>query len=262
LGALTAFIAACGGGGGGGGDKNYGEPLSAGTAQKQAASTSVTDVAKLPEAVTGDAGNESALAGTTQTYANLNSLTAFKQQQELQNGAAGAPAGGLGSAVGLLRQLDGALDASCYSSDGQTTTYTQCSFGGGYTIDGTLSFAGETLSVDLTLVSAQPGGVVSGFEFAQQGTLTINATGISGELTYDAQVSASGGVGGAFSAETDVTAIYAVVLEAGCPVGGSLEVNAVTTANVAGLPPGASAGNQSTWVRADFGPNCGDVTLY
>lgn len=260
---MALALTACGGDdGGGGGGGSYGAPLEATPAEKQVAVSAVDSVQDLTALATTDVANESALGSVSGSYGTMNALVGVKLSKD-----PGAAAGGAGSNFGFLSQAQGALDAGCYSTDGATTTYTGCDTGG-FSITGTITTGESQVSIDLTLTGSGTVGGLNSFAFTQVGSISFSETAITGELKYDTDVDidGAGGTSGSFSTKTAVRAIYDIQLTAGCATGGTLEVNQKTTADLSGLEgvpaSAANSGSTDVWVKAEFGPNCGDVTLY
>jgi len=242
---LVALPEACDGGGGGGGGK-YGDPIEANSTHKQAATSSVESVRDMRTLAQDNAGDDAAVAKVTGIWGNLNVVVSAKQQAEL------------GQLGGGLEVATGALDAGCYTqgADG-SVTYNQCSYGGG-TIDGSLAYSGDQMSIDLTITSTMGGS----WTIVETGELTITDAMVQGTLDMSITTDFDEGAAAGYAIDYDVDAIYDVQLTDGCPTGGTLQVHAVTS--IANMPAGVPGGmgETDTWVKAEFGPACGDVTLY
>ena len=265
----TALLAACG-------DEasapsgSYGAPIQAGATEKQSATSAVTSTDDLKTLAENDPGDNAAIGKVSGVWGNLNVLVTKKQQEQAmaaQPGGAGAqpgmPAGmpaGVAAGGLTLETLTGALDQSCYSQSGGSVTYNQCDFGTG-SIDGTISYTEPDLVLDLT-ISMSTG---ASFTITEKGTLTLDATQITGNLSFASSTDLSGAPGmpagaAGYTSQTTLDATYDVQLTDGCPTGGTLEVHSVTSTSGGQIPAGA--GGLDVWVKAEFGPACGDVTLY
>jgi hypothetical protein len=196
-------------------------------------------------------GDDVAVAKATGIWGNLNLVVSAKQRAEL-----GQATGGLTTSA--LEVATAALDQACFTqgADG-SVTYDQCDYGTG-TIDGSLSYAGDTLTIDLTITSTAGGS----WTIREAGRLTLTDALVQGTLDLSITTDFDQGAAAGYAIDYDVDAIYDVQLTDGCPTGGSLEVHAVTS--IANLPAGVpgGAGETDVWVKAEFGPGCGDVTLY
>jgi hypothetical protein len=264
---LALFAGACSEDEGGSG-KSYDQPIQPNESQKQSAQTAVTSVDDMKGLAATDPGNEQAITKVTGVWGNLQNLTAAKTAA--QAGQAGQGAGATpgmagvpsGATTGGLATAEGALTEGCYAQNGSAVSYNDCAFGGG-TIDGTIDYAEPNLDIDLTIALTQGAQMT----IVEQGSLTLATDAITGQLSYTADIESLGGLGGLagaggaatdYSSTTTVDAMYDIQLTDGCPTGGTLEVHQVTS--VSGVPGGA--GTHDVWVKAEFGPNCGDVTLY
>ncbi|GMV43801.1 MAG: hypothetical protein AMXMBFR64_55170 [Myxococcales bacterium] len=249
--ALLLALSACADDGAG--DKSYGDPKPASQAESTSAQSAVTGVSDMRSLSENDPKDTTAVARVSGVYGNVNVLTASKQASQLQGGLAAATGG-------LLGVMEGALDESCVQSGGGTVTYDNCDFGTAK-MNGTIGFQDPTLTVDLT-ITVGVSGVASNIDY--EGTLEVSATAIVGTLSFKAASDVSGAAagaagGGSFQTTTTVDATYDVELTDGCPTGGEVEIHSVSGVSGSGLPSGA--GGQDVWVKALFGPNCGDVQV-
>jgi len=265
--ALSGLPAGCSDGDGGGGPR-YAEPLPESTTTKngeQAATTTTQHSLEL-RTVNANPGDEVALGRVTGIYAQLQQVAVAKQV------AADTRVDALRQAV--LAEQTFPLEEGCYaiSDRGSTITYTDCTFGstGATTsLDGTVSKDGDTLTMDLTIevvAGVATGGGNTTVTVQEHGSLTFTDTSLTGELHFDV-ATVSGGVqdaGGRVTTHQTLDADFQeIVLDTeSCPIGGSLEVHSVVQVDAGGITLGGSGQGMDLWVKATFGPSCGDVTLF
>ncbi len=241
-------------------EPRYGDPLPD-TAQTQQAETSASDsvaAARSLDEMTSVQADDQAMSRVGGLYGGLQLMVNAKQKATLGQSLAG---------LGTLAVAQQALDPGCMTADVQAhrVTYDNCSYGMG-SITGSVSKTGDTVTVDLTIVVSTAAAGVGGADVTvrETGSVTVSEGLVSGALSLRYSVQTTGG-GGAAAVSTDyvLDATYAdIVVSEGCAVGGTLEVHAVVEVNAGGLSLGGGAGDLDLWVKADFGPQCGDVTLY
>lgn len=236
-----------------GSSKGYSDPKPATQAESTSAQSAVTGVNDMRSLSETDPKDGAAAGKVSAIYSNVNVLVGSKQAAAVQ--------GGLETATGgLLGVVEGALDEACLTVNGGTVTYNNCDFGSTQ-MNGTIGFTDPTLTVDLT-ITVGVSGVASTIDY--KGSLQVTATDITGTLSFKASSDVSGALGGAagaggFQTTTTADAVYDVQLTDGCPTGGEMEVHSVTSVSGSGIP--SSAGAQDIWVKALFGPACGDVQV-
>lgn len=235
------------------GGASYGDPIQPSATETAAAMQSVDTAKDMRSLAEDDPTNSAAIGSVSQSWGNFNVLVSAKQSAS----GDGAPTGLGGLGAGLT--LDAALTEGCYTTDGTTTTYSDCDTGTG-TIDGHIGLQGDTVDIDLTISLSQG----TALTMNEQGSLTITDASITGDLHLEVETSLGGiAIPGAgdYTVNYDLDATYNVTLDAdGCPVGGTLEIHAISSVSGSNIPGGA--GEYDVWVKAEYGPNCGDVTLY
>jgi hypothetical protein len=248
-------VAACGDDAGGGG----------GASPKQAA-LGAADAAVDMQELAETPGNEGALAGVMQLHANV-------QTMERLNAAADLGAGiSLKSALATVQQ---ALDAGCYSTTGDTTTYTDCEVAN-TTFSGTATSSGTSVAVDLTIdadTSAYDAGAyapqgaasvtIDDVTVHEYGGLDYAGNAVVGVMNFDIMTTITvdfGSLGGGFNIpgadqgpttstqETNLTADFDLTLTDGCATGGTMTVT-------------SGSGGSTNTVVATYGPACGDVEV-
>jgi hypothetical protein len=211
-----------GGGGGGGGGGGTGIENPAAEAQAQALAS---DTGEDLLAMSASPDQGSAIGTVFGIYANaLAVASATDESALLAELSASVPS----EAVGEI------TTPACVTETGNTVTWDNCNFVT-YTVDGTVTVNGDDVEIDLDITT-------SGVTISFVGTITVTSTLIDGEILITSTVASVG-----FSVDVIFDQI---VITDGCPTGGSITVD-----------PSTSAGPIRT-VRADFGPNCGDVALF
>jgi hypothetical protein len=234
---LGLFAVACGGGGG------SSAPLEVTETEKAAAKTTVDSVRQL-DTLKSDKGSDQAMSGLGQVYSSSAQLVAKKQQAEL----------GTGNPYALspdYEQIASALSQDCYTVNGDTVTYNNCNYGGGgsnFTINGTITTSGDTVTIDLTMVGDYSG---QAWDYTWSGTVTVTATSIDGNLSFALKMNAQG-----MDIIYDVSIDFnAIVLDAsGCAIGGGMVIDSSTETG--------GYGGYDTSVEVTFGPACGDVAMF
>lgn len=150
-----------------------------------------------------------------------------------------------------------ALDAGVSSLDGDCScTATACTFDdcgdSQFSMSGSISRSGDTYSFDLTVVADSFG---FSYTWAYSGSLTITPTLLSGSLEGSGDGVFDDQQGGQLTVSWGWSVDYNdVVLEAGCPVGGSVDASVSYQAAAQG-GQGSFKGSGSV----SFGPTCGDA---
>jgi hypothetical protein len=206
-------------------DKDYGAPLDNPTAQAHA-TQAVTNVALLDSNTT----NDTPLSAIDALSANFNLITGAKYQDR-QGTAQYAPGAAL-------------VDETCVVITETSFTYTDCEFAGN-TVNGTVSRSGDTVSVDVHFSRSDTDTTTT---IDVDGSVTANAQKITGYVDFDIDINTDNG-----TIHTSLDGNFDVVLADGCAVDGQLECHAVAK---------AAGQSQSVWAKAEFGPECGQVTIY
>lgn len=223
---VTVALAACG------------SEKSPGTVNPQNARTSLDQVGSVNAAVAASNGAMAASAVAAMTAAGQGIVT---------------PAAPAGRVVGLAPvELPRSLGSSATTGTAACTP-TGCTFthfgddtpGNAWTIDGTISKAGDTLTFDLTYDVTSAGATVA---WTIDGAVTVTATSIDGAVHSTG--TSSGGPAGGVSWDVHVD-YQAVQLDgSGCPIGGS--IHASTAYDFA-------AGSYDVEGTVTFGPACGQT---
>lgn len=215
-----------------------GSDRSPGTVNPQNARTSIDQVGNVNDALAASSGAMAASAVAAMTAAGQGIVS---------------PAAPTGRLVGLApAELPRAGIASATTGTAACTP-TGCTFtnfgddtpGNTWTIDGTISKAGDTITFDLTYDVTSAGATVA---WAIDGAVTVTATSIDGAVHSTG--TSSGGPAGGVSWDVDVD-YQAVQLDgSGCPIGGS--IHAATSYQVAGTGYDVEG-------TVSFGPACGQT---
>ncbi|MBT8494615.1 MAG: hypothetical protein KJO07_16285 [Deltaproteobacteria bacterium] len=222
---VLTLAVACGGDDGDGGG-SYGDPIP--NAQAEAAGTMSVDGAADLTGLGANPADDGAVGQSFAVYGHLSQMASIKQS----NAVPTALTGGEGTR--------NAEFPGCVSSNGNTATYTDCDSGDA-TINGTVTGSETNVDIDLTIDTSQA-------TIDMDGDLDFSATSLSGYLKYTTSIEAAG-----MSIDTVYDGQYDVTLDGqGCAVGGQVEVH-YTVSGGAGI---------DVWAKAEFGPNCGDVTFY
>jgi hypothetical protein len=158
-----------------------------------------------------------------------------------------AKAGGLTEAVEAAQ-----TSMDCVKQDGKTITYNNCTFGT-MSVNGTITVDTDKIAVALTMKMTSPYSM----ELTWSGSVTVTDTSINGTLKYDMVMDQSG-----MKVKGSTTITYGnIVLTAGCPTAGTLDIDGNWKADVPNMPSGYSAGSVDMSVSVVFGPNCGDLKM-
>jgi hypothetical protein len=254
---FSIAAAACGGGDE---DKGYGSPIG-GVAEQQAATNAIDSIYSLRSFQDTGGNDDLALSGVTLGFIDVSSLLSAKFVSEAQQGQGQqylvnqdemfekmrmhAPA--IAVAIGVADTAS-ALGDDCISATADTVTYNNCTWLYGR-IDGWITVRGDHLSFDLDVVYED-----TGFDFSikMDGSIDVSDTQIVGNFSYDFDANYDGSV-----VEYNLDGEFDVALSDGCAIGGFLEINGRITASA-----GGSSGGWDGWVRAEFGPTCGQVRVY
>jgi hypothetical protein len=210
-----------------------------GTVNPQSARTSINQVGQVNAAMAASNGGQAASAVAAMTAAGQGIVTPA------------GPSGLIGLAPAELpRPLVLAAQtgtATCSPTSCTFTNFGDDTPGSAWTIDGTITKSGDTITFDLTY-DIESGGQTVNWNI--DGSVAVTATSIDG--TVNSNGSATGGPAGGVS--WDVSVRYdAVQLDGtGCPIGGS--VTASTSYEAAGRAVYNVEGTVS------FGPACGQTS--
>jgi len=139
--------------------------------------------------------------------------------------------------------------ATCSSDSCTFVDYGDTGAGYSYTLNGTISYDGTVLAVDLTFDETYGGDEVT---WALNGQITVTPSLIDGELKE--HLTANDGSSSA-DMEIDVTYDHVDLDGSECPIDGSVTLDVSVTST------GQDAGSYSGTITADFGPSCGQVTV-
>jgi len=233
---LGVFVVACGGGDGGG-------PVSLDANQAQTVKTSSTDTVNAGVALNQLKTNAQAdepISKLSQIFANASQLWSTKMQAEYGSG---------GNPYALNEAFESALTDGCVTESGGTITYNCNDYG--YSITGTVTVAGDTITLDLHYTG-------NGVSFDYAGSVTVTDSSIDGNIGFNYQQNQGGQD---FTYEISI-GYNGVVLVDGCPTGGSLNVDVnVDVTGMEGVPAGYGAVDYPN-VEVRFGPACGDLSMY
>jgi|GEM_PF-2323395 len=233
---LGLFVVACGGGGGG--------PVTLDATQKESVkqnSTNTVQAASDLKTLKTNKTDDAAFTKLGQAYGYASALWSTKMQAEGGYGAYG---------LAPVEEFVGALEEGCVTTSGDTTTY-NCNYGGG-TMTGSITVSGDTITfADLSMTSA-------GYSYTWNGSVTVTDTLVDGSFTFFTDYQGM---------KYNITVTYnSITIDAsGCPVGGSLVVDVdVDMSGYTGDTGGydLSGAYDFPSVEVQFGPACGDVTMY
>lgn len=190
--------------------------------QAQAAATATLDDTNSLNEIRDDPSDDGSLGKALSISGSLQTMSSAKL-------GAGAQA--------LTSGLEVNVDENCFTSTDTSVTYTNC-MSDSTTIDGTISWTVDTLVIDLTIATTD-------LTYSIDGDLTITDTLIDGNLDYTWQGMQAGQT---FNYSLDADYDNITLDATGCATGGELVVHSVTT-------------GFDVWVKAEYGPNCGDVTI-
>jgi len=219
---LSALTLAVGCGGSSGG--SYGDPIDDATAES--AGTQSVEGALDLTTLGANPANENAVGQSFAVYGAVSQMASIKQSHSTQP-------------YSLNGGTLAAWDENCVTVSGNTATYDNCDSGDS-TIDGTITGGDSSVDMDLTITTTQ-------VEIHMTGDLSFSLTSLTGFIKYVTSIESSG-----MTIDTTYNADYDITLSDGCPVGGDVEVH-YTVSSAAGM---------DVWAKAEFGPNCGDVTFY
>lgn len=232
----------------GGDDKGYGSAITVDGTTKTQISSMVSQAAGVSSVATSTPCNNEDLANLLALYESMTVLLDVKLAHK--SGEA-APDRALALVLDAARAqiaAGGAKPAGTCVPGSGTVTFDNYTVAGG-SINGTISFANGTFKADLTVMLT-----AEGFSITEKmkGSLTVTTTSIKGSLTITASGSFQGGtLSATYSSSYDLT------IANNCATDGTIEVHASGNAQT----QGANA-KYDVWVKADFGPACGDVTIY
>lgn len=156
--------------------------------------------------------------------------------------------------MALTLGVDLQATTDCATKSGNTITYNCTQSGGGIT--GTITINGDNITVDLTITTT---GTSAGNQTVKwTGSVTATATLVSGNLKFDTSgTGSSSGTGYGYTFKSTVTYNAVQLDTAGCPIGGSADIN--VSISVSG---GGQSYGQDIDIEAKYGPTCGAVALF
>jgi hypothetical protein len=251
----TAFTAC-----GGEEDKGYGDPIG-GAVEQEAATGAIDSLYSLRAFQDTGGTDELALASVTLGFVDVSSLLSAKlvaeagqgqqqyllQEDQLFQTLNNNPAP-VAVAIGESDTAS-ALGDECIVVTDDTVTYNDCTWLYGR-IDGWITVRGDHLSFDLQL---DYGDTSFDYTIRMDGSVEVSETRVVGNFDYEIDASFGGSV-----VQYELDGDFDVALAEGCPVGGYLEIHG----SVSATSNAGSSGGWDGWVRAEYGPSCGQVRIF
>jgi len=203
-------------------DKNYGDPIDDPNATASA-TAAVSNTNQLRE----DTANDTALNALNGLSANYNLMAGAKLQYE----------------QGSQPQALPAVDDACVVVSESGVVYDDCDFAGN-TVNGSVSRSGSDVSIDLEFFRSDTDTSTT---IDVDGKVSITAASLSGYVDFGIRMQTD-----SITVNTSLDGDFDIDLVDGCAVGGELEVHASAHAN---------GQSQSVWVKAEYGPECGDIVI-
>jgi len=235
----AALLAGCGGD-----DKGYGDPISIDQATQTQLSGLVSSAASVSK-VESTPCQGTDLAQMVGVYSSLNVLLQVKLGAH--NGSSATVIGEIVRGALAARAKPLRPDGTCLPGSG-SVTFDNFTFEGG-SLSGTISYSAGRFQADLTVTLT---GAGSSATMKMKADLSISDTAVKGTMS----VTASASVGGS-AVQSSFSASYDVRLSDGCATAGTIEVHASGSASSA-----QAHADYDLWAKAEFGPACGDVTVY
>lgn len=214
----------------GGESKNYGDPIESEVAQQSAgAAIDHASVLTSSESWTAPLTALNAVSGS------YNVMAGAKLQAEYEDD--------YGDLMARVADAQPLQDDDCATMSASGIVYDDCDFNG-VAVDGSITYAESDVSIDLTFDDPDPELSV---DIRIRGEIAITETYIAGGLDFRLDISVEGD-----SARAELNGDFDIELVDGCAVGGELEVN---------VKASAQGQSESTWVKAEYGPACGEVII-
>jgi len=214
IGLFTVALAGCGGDDEG---SDPGPQAQPGTVNEAAAKQTAAGVLQALSVAKGGDGTAAAFALATSGSAAFSLVTPGSAAPQAMPGG-----------IGEVKQK---LQTGTCECDADSCTFEACSDDANpnaWVIDGTLSWAGDRLDCDLTISGSSQG---LSYSFHEACALAVAATSIDGTLdssgSYDV---AAGGQSASFSWDAGIDFHDVQYTEAGCPLSGSIDVDATVEA--------------------------------
>lgn len=208
-------------------DKGYGDPIQDpnAAASAEAAIGNATLLGSDQQTT-----NDAALGALNALSANMNLLAGVKLQQQQQAQQYASP-------------TQANVDEGCVTVTDTSITYDSCDYAGNI-VDGTISNSNGHLDIDILFAYAD---VDVSTDVEVKSSLDVSATEIAGYLDFKVILETQD-----VKVTSHLDGDFDIVLSDGCAVDGDLEVHASASAN---------GQSQDVWVKADYGPSCGDIVI-
>lgn len=216
-------------------DKGYGDPIDS-PAAEQSAQAAVDSSFQIH----GET-NDAAVVALSGMSSNVSVLVNAKLQAQYQEQLPEQPTATSGIRAGVVDEL-------CVDISDTEIVYDDCDFQGG-SLAGTVNLGDDSASVDISIsVSADAEYQI---DTRMRGDITVTDSRVVGALDYDVTT-----VSDDVTSDVELSTTFDVDVVDGCAVGGEIEANADQVART-----GSVTASQSIWVKATFGPECGDVVI-
>lgn len=215
-------------------DKGYGDPIENEFAE-QSAGTAVSSAYQIHD----ETSNDAPVLALNQISASISSMANAKLQAQYQDQYPDQQL--------EITSRSNLVDEACVVIDGDSIVYSACDFQNG-TLDGSVRLTDTTADVDLSIdvqtenvsASTRMRGVVTVTEDSLRGSLDFLVDSENDEITTS----------------VDMFSDFDVDVLDGCAVGGSIEANVVSVSQTDRIKA-----TQSLWVKATYGPECGEVVI-
>jgi len=227
MGCVLITVAGCGE------DKGYGDPIDNAQAE-MSAGMAVGSAGQMNSL----AANDTPLNALNTVSAHLNVMVNAKYQAQFQEQPAADSA------------RSNLVDEACVVISGGDVTYNDCDFGGG-TIAGSVSVGEDWVTADLAMTVDNPENQVY-VTTDMSADLTVRTDLVSGSVDYKIHTETDD-----VTIDSDLLSDFDVDLDGeGCAVGGEIEAHAIVVSRTDQF-----TATQDLWVKANFGPACGDVVI-
>jgi len=207
-------------------DKGYGDPID----DPNATTSAEAAVGNATLLGSDQQSNDAALGVINTLSANMNLLAGAKLQQQQGAQQYALPAGSN-------------VDEACVTITDTTITYDSCDYAGN-TVDGTFSHANGHIDIDLVFHYED---VDLTTDVEVDSSLDVSDAALTGFLDFKVNLATDG-----VRVTSRLDGDFDIVLSDGCAVDGDLEVHASASAN---------GQSQDVWVKAEYGPSCGDIVI-
>jgi hypothetical protein len=142
------------------------------------------------------------------------------------------------------------IDDPCVIRSGDTVRFNRCQILF-FTLDGRITANAQRAVMDIHFAMQNPQTRSEVLSLDYRADVRLAVDRLTGTLAFDLKAQADGGQ---FSASSQ--GVLDVLLTGSCPTGGSLESHTVAHGG-----NGRDRLDVDVWVKADFGPSCGQVTI-